>query len=236
MTTNRTILFGLTTKQGANWREKVAELSELKITELALFLGGLKASERSDFFKALEASPVTSIPCVHLSDDFTPAEADYCISKYKTKFFTCHADAAGYAVLDKLPKHHSLIYLENPEDPKLLSNFSLATLSTHQVTGLCIDLSHAASTEKTNKTKYKELLAMAGKLPITVNHISGVRSHTIWKFIQRAKSHHEIVSLTEFDYLKSLPKEFFGKYLCIELDNTFLEQYEVKQYLELIIE
>lgn len=235
MASDKTILLGLTTGPTTDWHEQIAELKELKITELSLFLGGLKAGDRSEFFKLLETSPVTSIPCVHLSDDFTASEADYCITKYKTKFFTCHANDAGYALLDKLPKHHSLIYLENPEDPKLLANFSLATLTTHQVTGLCIDLSHAASIAKTSKSKYKELLSMAGKLPVAVNHLSGVRSHTIWKFIQRAKSHHQIESLTEFDYLKTLPTELFGKYICIELDNTFLEQREVKQYLELIL-
>jgi hypothetical protein len=77
---------------------------------------------------------------------------------------------------------------------------------------------------------------MSDKLPITVNHVSGVRSHTIWKFIHKSKSHHEITSLSEFDFLKTLPSKLFGKYVCIELDNTFLEQREVKQYLELLLE
>lgn len=235
MDSSKTILLGLTTSPASDWRDKIEEIKEFKLTEISLFSAGLNLGGRQELTKLLESTSLDSIPCVHMADDFTAVEVDYFISKYKTKIFTCHADAAGYALLNRLPKYNSLIYVENPEDGKLLADFSLATLASHQVTGLCLDLSHAASVAKTNKAKYKALLEMSSKLPVAVNHVSGVRSRVIFKFINQSKSHHQIESLTEFDYLKDLPSNLFSKYICLELDNSLLEQREVKQYLELIL-
>lgn len=236
MASDKTILLGLTTSPASDWRDKIEEIKEFKLTEISLFLEGLSQSDRQELFALLATTSLQSIPCVHLANDFTAAEIEQLISKYKSKIFTCHADQAGYELLNRLPKYNSLIYMENPEDAKLLADFSLAALTTHQVTGLCLDLSHAASIAKTNNAKFKTLLEIAKKLPVGVNHVSGVRSRTIFKFIQQSKSHHQIESLTEFDYLKDLPTSLFSKYICLELDNSLLEQREVKQYLELILE
>jgi len=222
MASDKTILLGLTTTPGSDWRDKVEEIKELQLTEIALFPTMLGPNDRQELCRLLETTPLETIPYVHLREDFTDTEMDYFISKYKTKVFSCHPSQSGYALLNRLPKYNSLIYVENPEDDKDFLSFNLGVLAQHQVTGLCLDLSHAASVAKTNKKNYNSLVEIAKKLPIGMNHVSGVRSKTMFSFLHSAKSHHHIESLTEFDYLKDLPKEFFSKYICIELENSLL--------------
>jgi hypothetical protein len=235
MGSDKTILLGLTTTPGSDWRDKIDEIKEMRLTELALFPTFLKPNERQELYRLLEQTPLVSIPYVHLRDDFTADEIDYFINKYQTKVFSCHADPAGYAFLNRVPKYNSLIYIENPRDDKAYAGFNLPILTQHQATGICLDLAHAASTAKTNKKNYSTLIDIINKLPVAINHVGGFKSKTSFNFFHSTDHKHHIDSLNDFDYLKDLPNNFFAKYICLELENSFLEQQEVKQYLELIL-
>lgn len=236
MASDKKILLGLTTTNGSDWRDKVEEIKELKLTELALFPTMLTVSERQELYSLLAQTPLTSIPYVHLRDDFTEAEIDLFINKYKTKVFSCHANPLGFALLNRLPKYNSLIYVENPGDPKSYAQFNIASFTQNQVTGLCLDLAHYALLKVTNSKLASQVELMIKKYPIGVNHISCFSSNAFMKILSSGKASHAIHSLTELDYLKPLPRELFSKYICIELENSFLEQQEVKQYLELILD
>jgi len=235
MEDKKKILLGLTTTAGSDWRDKVEEIKELNLTELALFPTFLNPQERQELYGLLEQTPLVSLPYVHLRDDFSDAELDLLINRYKTKVFSCHSNGAGYALLNRLPKYNSLIYVENPANAKEMPGFSAANFTQYQVTGLCLDLSHLAVSQLTDKKLAAEVAVVMKRWPLGVNHISGFSSNAVMRFFHSAKANHHLNSLTELDYLKDLPASYFAKYICLELENSFLEQNEVKQYLDLIL-
>jgi hypothetical protein len=229
-------LLGLTTTRGSDWRDKVEEIKELDIKELALFPTMLTPQERQELYRLLEMTPLNSIPYVHLRDDFTVDEIDMLIAKYKTKVFSIHANQSGYALLNRLPKYNSLIYVENPSEAKEYTMFNSPTFVQHQITGLCLDLSHYMAVKASDKKLALQVDELVKKFPIGVNHVSSFSTSAVMKIFSSGKSKHHIDSLTELDYLQSLPANYFSKYVCIELENSLLEQKEVKQFLEMILE
>jgi len=45
---------------------------------------------------------------------------------------------------------------------------------------------------------------------------------------------HAITTLKDFDYLTTLPKYVFGKYIALEVENSIKEQIKFKEYLDLL--
>jgi len=68
---------------------------------------------------------------------------------------------------------------------------------------------------------------------VGVNHVSAVRKkvfrHPEFGLV---KSAHFLKSLSELDYLKNYPANFFAPLIAIELENSLEEQLKIKAYLE----
>jgi len=235
MPADKQILFGLCTTPGANWREKVEEIGQLGLTQIALLPTALKPDERKVLYAALAECAGLAIPYVHLRDDFTVAEIDYLVEHFKTKFFSCHADEKGYAFLDKTPKYNSVIFVENFANEKRDKMFTPELFAKHQVSGICLDLAHLEEAKQASKRHYKRLSGMADKFTIGITHLSGVKTSVLYKIFNKTYVDHSLDSLNDLLYLKNYPPHYFAKIIVMEMENSFLEQAEIKKYLETII-
>ncbi len=236
MPADKQILLGLTTTPGSNWRDKVEEIKQLNLREVALLPTALPTADRQVLYKLLEGTNLDSIPYVHLRDDFTTEEVDYLVSRFKVKTLSCHADVKGYALLDKLPKYNSLICVENFSDEGADKMFTPDYFAKHQVSGLCLDLAHLEESRRTSQRHFKRLTAILQKYPAMVTHVSGTKTSVLFKIFNKTYVDHSLDSLADMNYLKQFPQAYFAKIIVIELENSFLEQLEVKKFLETIIQ
>ena len=236
MLNEKHILLGLTTAGKSNWRDKVAELSTFNITEIALLPTVLNITQRKELYRLLEASPVQSIPYVHLCDDMSQAELDYLVSRFKTKIFSIHANEAGYKLLSAMPKYASIIYMENSPSDKLSKYFTKSMFDEHKVAGICLDLAHLENIRANNKPGYRRLQGLFNHYTIACNHVSAVNTNIFLKLFHKQVASHDLKDLSELDYLRKFPENYFGKYMIIELDNSLQEQLEVQKHLTNVLE
>lgn len=228
---NTKILLGLTT-QNPNWLDKVEEINELGLEEIALLPTALGLEQRKQLYKKLEVTKLQSIPFVHLRHDMVQEELDYLVSKYKTKVFCLHANDLGFKLFDKIGKYQSMIYLENPiNDRSAVKNFTKEKFAEHQVMGVCLDLAHLESQRTTNRVLYKQIQNMFNKYPIGCNLISAVSTNVFLKMFHKRTELHDLKNLSQLDYLRKFPKHYFSKYIIIQLDNSLEEQQEVQKHL-----
>ena len=235
MESNKQILLGLTTTAHSDWRDKVEEIKQFNLKEVALLPTALMPAERQALYKLLEATSLESIPYVHLRDDFNLAEVEYLVERFKVKAFSCHADEKGYAMLDKLPKYNSLIYVENFASESRDKFFTPQKFKEHQVSGICLDLAHLEEARRSSKLHYKRIVTMTETNKIGVTHVSGIKSSVVFKFFNKTYVDHSLDSLNDLKYLKDYPAPYFAPIIVLELENSFMEQLEIKKFVEEIV-
>jgi hypothetical protein len=229
---NTKILLGLTTTEGSNWQDKINEIPKLGIKEIAVLPETLGFEQRKQMYKKLEETSLESIPFVHLRNDMEQPELDYLVAKYKTKVFCVHTDDLGFKLFDRLPKYQSMIFMENPTANKsAIKNFNKEKFSEHQVSGICLDLSHLESQRVINKPAFKQVQSMLNSYQVGCDNISGVSTNLFLKLFHKKTEVHDLKSLDQLDYLRKFPKQYFAKYIIIELDNSFQEQIEIQKHL-----
>jgi len=214
-----TILLGLTTTPGSDWKEKIKETKKLDLKEIALFPTCLKLDERKEMYDLLKGTPIRSIPHVHIrEEDFEPWELQYLIDNYETIFFNIH-DEADMTILDRFSDFKQYLYLEN--GGKLLSNF---TDTLDKIEGLCVDFAHLNNAKKTNHSHFYKMADLIKKYPIGCCHISAEVGET-------NNGGHFFHNLSEFDYLKNY-LNLIPNIISIELENSLAEQLKVRKYLQ----
>ncbi len=203
-----------------DWRKLVAEVKYYKLDKISLFLTGVNFSERQEVYRLLEQTSVKAIPHVHLRNDMRESEINYLVKRYRTKAFTTHFQY--YRNFSK-SKHIKNIFLETNRGPGLIKNLKPFA----RVGGVCVDLSHMAMF----KTASPEAWAMAEKaiteFKVGCNHISGI--------LPNGRSWHAVKNIQDLDYLKDLPKKYFSRYLCLEVQNPIKEQLRFKKYVAKIL-
>lgn len=236
---NKKILLGLTTDSGTRaWKDKVKAIDEFDIEEIGLFPTPLVRSQRNELYSLLEKTNLKSIPHVHLREqDFGRDEVDYLIKRYHTKVFNLHPSRMSVKFIEDNQDLKDIIFLENLN--KIFENFGAML---EKCGGICLDFSHYKDFGLLQKEKsYSGFEELLDRYNIGCNHISAIK-----KTIQylEDKQHNKLVGgyndhyfsdLSEFDYVKEMPKRYFADYISIELENSFKEQLRVKEYLEKII-
>lgn len=235
MPSDKQILLGLTTTGHSDWRDKVEEIKQFNLEEIALLPTGLVSAQRQALYKLLETTGLVSIPYVHLRDDFSLAEVEYLVERFKVKAFSCHADEKGYGLLDKLPKYNSLIYVENFASETNDKFFTPQKFKEHQVSGICLDLAHLEEARRSSARHYKRLTAMAETAKIGITHISGIKTGIIFKFFNKTYVDKSLDSLNDLQYLKDVPARYFAPFVVLELENSFMEQLEIKKFVEHLV-
>jgi len=204
-----------------DWRKMLKDVFRLKLREISLFLTCANFTERKEIYQALEKTSVKHIPHVHLRHDMKEEELDYLISKYKSKVFTVHYQY--FLEYFKNSRYRKMMFIENNGYGADIKDLRVLKM----VGGVCIDLAHLEHHRHKSMDKYKVAVQAAKKYKVGCNHISAV--------LPNGKSWHRVRNMSEFDYLKNIPKKYFSKYICIELVNPILRQLEFKKYVAKIL-
>lgn len=230
-------LLALTTTHKAHWRDKINEIDELNLEQVALFPTCLELAERKEFYQLLENTKLKSVPFTHLRTDCELWEIEYLIKRYDCKIFNIHADNLAQGFLDRCYKYRQMIYIENGEHYQINSHFE-KTLD--QVAGLCIDFSHWEDYETRQDLKnYRNFKKYVDKYKVGCAHISAMKDKSYKSLDLDGNKFqffacHFMEEISEFDYMKDY-LQYLPEYSAIEIENPFSEQLKVKGYLEKMI-
>ena len=217
------ILVSITGSTEKEWQDKLKEINNLKIKEVALFLEIFENTQREKIYKALKISCVKNIPLVHIRHDMTKDELEFLKENYKTKYFTCHEENFVHHDVENWKGFYKNIYLEMNFD-----NFVSKKVNVEKVSGFCVDLAHfKVGLEKLSKD-FEYIFDRKDKKLFVCNHLNG------WN-PEKNIDMHIIHNLKDFDYLKTLPKFVLGKIIALETFNSIKEQLDFKKYLEEIL-
>ena len=236
MLNERTVLLGLTTKGVSNWQDKALEVKQLKIETAALLPTTLSFAERKRLYQMLEEAGLAEATVVQLRPDMEQRELDYLVARFKTKIFCCHADEAGLKLIDSLPKYHSMIYLANHDSEHSGKYFNQTVFEQHQLTGICLDLSHLENQRNFSKNGYRRVQSLLNKYPLGCNMVSGISESVLLKLFKKSIDTHYLKSLDQLEYLRKFPSHYFAKLVVLQLENSFQEQLAIKKHLQNILE
>ncbi|MFA4995859.1 MAG: hypothetical protein WC536_01800 [Patescibacteria group bacterium] len=228
------ILLGLTTTPGSDWREKVKEIDELGIKEIALFPTFLKHEERKILYNLLEKSKIKLIPHVHIRTDMDVEEVIYLKERFGSYLFNTHANPEWINKILEYKKANLKIFLENT------SLLCLQEIEKHirEVDGLCLDYSHWKSKKLLREEDYDLLMKrLVDHNKIGCCHISAIYNkpkEMSWSTESPHYSGHYMYKLSDLDYMKSYV-QYLPEIISIELENSFEEQLKAKEYVEKLI-
>lgn len=218
----------ITTTRRADWHQMIKDVTALNLTEVCLFPTCLDYTAMQELYKLLEDSTIKSIPFVHLrGEDMSKEEIEYLIRTFKTKVFNIHTSALP-VLKTGLVDYIKQIYIEN--HPFI----DLSEETIKQVAGVCIDFSHLEESKRMFPTVYKANLSMIKQFPSGCAHLSAVRDQMYHDddLKRDLYSNHLLEKLSDMDYLKNYPAEFFPPILAIELENPLAQQLEIIDYIK----
>lgn len=233
---NKKILLGLTTITEGEWKNKVKEIDELGLKEIALFPTCLDSGQRRELYGLLEKTKLQNIAHVHLREqDMDSRELDYLVKRFKTQVFNVHPREGVINFIKQNRKYQDRIFVENLS----MNDDFLEVLEN--CGGICLDLAHWESHGFIKKEEpYKILLDLLKEYKIGVNHISAIKKDltryhdNILGLDFYDYSDHNLTELSEVDYVKKY-NNYLADIISIELENSLKRQLEVKNYLERII-
>lgn len=234
---NKKILLGLTTITPGGWKNKVKEIDQLELKEIALFPTCLDLGQRRELYGLLEKTKLEKIPHVHLrAEDFTIGELKYLMDKYGVEVFNVHASKQSQEFIEKNYELRKKIFVENINT--IAENFEEIAKQTG---GICLDLAHWEDYGSIQKAKGYEIFSeLVKKYKIGLNHISAIKPKSeVYHDRLTGQDYtnfnsHDLSDLSELDYVKKY-KNYLADIISIELENSLKRQLEVKKYLEKII-
>ncbi len=210
----------ITTCPKFSWRKKLKEAEELKLNSVSFFPEFTpRIEERKLIYPILAKSKIKWIPQVHLSDNSEKWELNFFFNRFKTRFFNIHEN--NLRTIKKWRGYEKNIYLEYNYDNKILGN-SLENIQ--KIGGLCVDFSHFWAAKNRGAREYAKTVNQAKYVKIGCNHLNGYSS-------KLKKDLHYARNLKSFDYLKEIPKKYFGGIITLELNNGLKEQLKFKDYI-----
>lgn len=224
------ILPSLTTYMTPDWPERVGQLDQLNITQMALFLTDLVLAERKKLYQLLPQTKLKQIPQVHLRDDMETWEIDWLIKNYQTSLFNIHASPEFAQFVQENSQYRHLFYVENGK--RLDDLFEKMVTSC---AGLCLDFSHWAVGQFLHRPGYQKLPAIVETTRIGCAHVSAFvpqgRVEHAPKRNYVSYAPHDFLSLNELDYLLQF-KKYLPEYVSLELVNPLSQHLEAIAYLQ----
>ena len=224
--TKHEILLGLTTTPNSDWRGKVEEMKKFGIKKIALFPTFLTINKRKELYNLLDEVKGLTIPHVHLRvEDMEEWEFKW-FEKHKVEFYNIHMGAHHNKLLEK---YSGKMYIENHPHRAIPEN------QLKDVAGICLDFQHWQLAKKIRSSMAEKTKKYAKEYAIGCCHVSPLPKlkNTLFRFLKKASSHY-MISLDELDYLENY-RQYLPKYISLEMENSFKQQLEVKQYLENIL-
>lgn len=199
---------------------RITEIRRLKLTEISLFLTVARPKDRAYIREQLLKTPVRSLPHVHIRNDMTEAEVAYYMEHYNCRRFTTH-----YAFMKNFRRWsraiRQCIGIENNLDMKDLNGLEYFG-------GLVIDLSHYHQ-YRVHNLKHAALTEKAlANFPVLANHASAILKNN-W-------SKHFALNISQYDYIKNIPKRCFSPVISLEIGNSFPMQCEIVAYVKKIMQ
>ncbi len=215
---NKRILVSITGRKQRDWNSKLEEIKRYKIKKIALFLEMFNKEERKLIYQALFLSNIKKVPLVHIKNDMSKEELRFLKKNFKTKCFTIHE--SSFKDMDKWKGYYTRLFLEMNKDNRIPKDVDVSKIG-----GFCIDLSHFKCEQEMWS---KEFLYIIKREKIhryfKCNHLNGYD-------YDKNEDIHTITNLNQFNYLKTLPKFLFGKYIALETFNSIEEQLKFKEYI-----
>ena len=223
------VLPGLTTTSGANWRAMLDEIEVLGLDRIALFPTCLDLDQREELYSLLQATPLQSIPHVHLRDDMLPWELDFFRERYHTALFNLHPTPAGLRMLEQMPAYRAMIFLENTG--RLNQDFSRGL---ELCGGLCVDFSHWHDFGVLrNREDYRDFPRLVAQYPVGCCHVSAVIPGG-WVNPRDGKTHfnrHFFDDPGELDYIVKY-LHWLPPVVSLELENPLEHQCDAARRLQ----
>jgi len=211
----------ITTCPTYSWKHKLQEVKRLGLTEVSVFPTYIEQSERKKLYQALDESNIQWVPHLHVRHDFETWELDFFWKRFKTRSFNYHEDFWKYVkIWDKYKKN---LYIEFDYDRVVDERANLKVIS-----GLCVDLSHLWASRARDGVEFAMQDEYATRNGAACNHLNGYDSY-------HKKDVHRVTNKHQLDYLKEIPKKFFGKIISLEMNNSIEKQLEYKKYIEKIL-
>jgi len=207
------------TGKKSDWQEKLKEINELKLTEVAVFLERFK--KRDNLYKFLSKSCIKKVPLVHIREDVTKEEIQFFIDNYGTQHFNIHEE--HFDILDRWDGYQDKLYLEMNYDSKISKN-----VRVKEIGGFCIDLSHFKSALARGLKEAHYTFSRKNKIKFGCNHLNGYDPDEMCDM-------HTVKDLKDFDYLTTLPKYVFSEIIALEVDNSIKEQLKFKEYIDKLL-
>lgn len=215
---SKKILIGLTGRNEKEIIEKINQADKLGITTAALFLEFLPKKQRKKVYSELLKSKIKKLPVVHIRNCMPKRELKFLEKNYGSKYFTIHEDS--FKCLKKWKGFHDKLFLEMNYDNKIPKNTVV-----EKIGGFCIDLSHFKASEQRKGKEFEYVMKRKKfKEMFKCNHLNGYKE-------KNKTDLHTLNHKKELNYLLTLPKFLFGKYIALEMFNSVEEQIKYKKYL-----
>lgn len=214
------------------WKDKMKEVNDLKLEEVALFPTCLNKEQRKMLYDMIKQSSIKRIPFVHLRSDMDVEELEFLVREYDTVVFNIHSQKEYPIPKEWLVKFKELICIEtthtNPLDENELKEFG----------GICLDFAHMENIRILEPERYAIEMEKLNKFPVRCNHISVIKKDFAFvdeKTRKLSYDSHFMDNVFELDYLRNYPVKYFSDYCAIELENKISEQLEAIEYIKKIV-
>lgn len=219
----KTILPGLTTTSGSDWRAKIREIDRLRIRQVALFPTCLESGEREELYRRLGETKLESIPHVHLrGEDMAPHELDFLVNRYRTKVFNIHS-LAEYPINFDYSRFAGRICIEN-------TGFVPTAGELAGFAGLCVDFAHWESGLLAKNPNYRDFRDLVERFPVGCCHVSALSETPVQDHDGPSYDNHRLSDLSALDYIRKYVR-YFPDIVSVELENPLAEQGEVIRFL-----
>ena len=201
------------------WEDKLKEVNTMGLKEVCVFPEYLKLKERKKMYPELLKSCIKKVPLVHIRDDMEKWELKFFYDNFKTRWFNFHEHSFDDLLRGEWRGFHKHLLLEFNYNNRISKLVDLKKIG-----GLCIDLSHLWSAKNRNVTEFDRCNEAAKNHKVKCNHLNGYDAKDMHDL-------HYVSNNSELDYLKEIPKKFFGKIIALEMYNTIEEQLKFKKYI-----
>ena len=206
------LIVSLTARHRRDWQNKIKEIKKYRLREVALFMEILPPAERKGLLDALTEAGVKKIPLVHIRNDNTKKELDVLYKKFGARYFTIHEFHFKYHIIRHWRNYYKNLYLEMTTD-----NHVSPKVKVEKIGGFCMDLAHYKKQVTLQDEEYLYIIEHLKTAPTGCNHLSGYS-------YKRNKDLHHVSRAREFEYIKTLPHNLFGKVIAFEIFNPLKDQ------------
>ncbi len=211
--------------EGNSWKDKIEEIDQLGLERVAVFPTCLDKEQRQEMYGLLEKTKIKEIPFVHIRSDMSLDELEYFVKRFRTQVFNTHTEKQ-WPLQHDLSKLKKMIFIEN-------AGFPLDAEEIKSFAGVCLDFSHLENDRIMSPERFKAQEKLLCKNKIGCNHIAAILKER--KPTEDGENisfdRHYYKELSQFDYLKQYPKEFFSQFCAMELENFLKEQLKAIDYI-----